>query len=218
MLRTLGSVSQARHSIVIGEDLGVVPPGFRDVMQKTEIQGYRVFFFEKRDDDFFLPPESYPREALACVTTHDLHTLAGWWTGHDIETRRAIGMLPEAELRPNLEERAHARRRLLGLLAEKSLLPAELQDVMHGRGEPSTPMPESLAVALHRLVARTPSRLLVAQAEDLTGAVEQVNIPGTMSEHPNWRRKLPCDIEGLSTHPVFRAVTGALREERPKTG
>ena len=65
--------------IIIGEDLGIVPPGFRDVMRQMEIQSYRVFFFEKRGD-FFLPPDAYPREALACITTHDLHTLAGWWS------------------------------------------------------------------------------------------------------------------------------------------
>ena len=86
MLRALGAVSQARHAIVIGEDLGVVPPGFREVMRECEIQSYRVFFFEKRGD-VFIRPGSYPREALACVTMHDLHTLAGWWSGHDIDVR-----------------------------------------------------------------------------------------------------------------------------------
>jgi 4-alpha-glucanotransferase len=73
-----------------------------------------------------------------------------------------------------------------------------------------------MAVALHRLVARTPSRLFVVPAEDLTGAVEQVNVPGTMDEHPNWRRKLPADIELLPELPLFGAITAALREERPK--
>ena len=61
-------------------------------MRQLEIQSYRVFFFEKRGD-FFLAPDAYPREALACITTHDLHTLAGWWTLHDIDVRREIGML-----------------------------------------------------------------------------------------------------------------------------
>ena len=77
-------------------------------------------------------------------------------------------------------------------------------------------MPESLAVAFHRLIARTPSRLFVVQAEDLTGAVDQVNIPGTTAEHPNWRRKLSVDLEALPDTPLFRAITAALREERPK--
>ncbi len=218
LLRTLSAVSQARHAIVIGEDLGVVPVGFREVMQKTEIQSYRVFFFEKRDDDFFLSPRSYPREALACLTTHDLHTLAGWWSGHDIETRHEIGMVDGVDRVRLGEERAHARRRLLGLLSGEGLLPAELKPVMRGNAEAPQQMPESLAVALHVAVARAPSRLLVVQAEDLTGAEEQVNIPGTMSEHANWRRKLSVDLETLPDLPLFRAITAALRSERPKGG
>ena len=75
---------------------------------------------------------------------------------------------------------------------------------------------QSLAVALHRLVARSPSRLFAVPVEDLTGAVEQVNMPGTMDEHPNWRRKLAVDIEELPDLPLFRALAAALEEERPR--
>lgn len=217
LLRTLGAVSQARHTIVIGEDLGVVPPGFREVMQRTEIQSYRVFFFERRDDHF-LPPSTYPSEALACLTTHDLHTLAGWWSGHDLAVRHEIGMIDTVDLPRQREERAHMRRRLLGLLAAEGLLPDELVPVMRGDSEPPTEMPESLAVALHVLVARAPSRLFVVQAEDITAARDQVNIPGTLGEHPNWRRKLNVTLEELPETPLFRALAEALRKERPKTG
>ncbi len=215
MLRTLGAVSQARHTIVIGEDLGVVPPGFREVMRKTEIQSYRVFFFEKHEDVFH-PPSAYPREALACITTHDLYTLAGWWSGHDIDVRHRIGMIESVDLSRLRDERAHMRRRLLGLLAEEGLLPEGMEPVMRAEAEAPKEMPDSIAVALHVLVARTRSRLFVVQAEDLTGEMEQVNIPGTDAEHPNWRRKLPVDLEELPELPRFRAITEALRRERPK--
>jgi 4-alpha-glucanotransferase len=217
MLGTLAEVSQARRAIVIGEDLGVVPPGFRDVMRALEIQSYRVFFFEKEKDGFFIAPEKYPRQALACLTTHDLHTLAGWWSGHDIERRRDIGMIEESGLDHAVEERAHERRRLLGLLVDHGLLPEELAPIMRGEAEPPPAMPAALAVALHQLVARTPSRLLVLQLDDLTGAVEQVNIPGTNQEHPNWRRRLPVDLESLPEAPLFKAITATVRQERPKS-
>jgi 4-alpha-glucanotransferase len=215
MLRTLADVTQERRAIVIGEDLGVVPPGFRDVMRATDIQSYRVFFFETRED-LFLHPEEYPAEALACVTTHDLPTLAGWWGGRDIETRLAIGMLAEAETGPALEHRAHMRRRMLGLFADTGLLPEGMAEVMHGAASAPEELPESIAIALHRLMARTRCRLLVAQAEDLVGSTGQVNIPGTIDDHPNWRRKLPIDLEALPNHPLAAAAMQALREERPK--
>jgi 4-alpha-glucanotransferase len=87
---------------------------------------------------------------------------------------------------------------------------------MRGEAEASEPMPAAIAVALHVLIARSPSRLFVVQAEDLTGTIEQVNIPGTTGEHPNWRRKLAVDIEALPDHPLFKAITAALRQERPR--
>jgi len=216
MLRTLAEVSQRRRSIVIGEDLGVVPPGFQEVMRAMEIQSYRVFFFETRGD-LFLPPEAYPREALACVTTHDLPPLAGWWGGHDIKTRMAIGMMTEADGVEALQHRAHMRRRMLGLFADTGLLPEEMDPVMRNETEAPKDLPERVAVALHRLMARTPSRLFVVQAEDLVGSAAQVNIPGTTGEHPNWRRKLPVALEELLGHPLAGAILETLREERPKS-
>jgi 4-alpha-glucanotransferase len=215
MLRVVAEVSQQCRSIVIGEDLGIVPPGFREVMRAAEMQSYRVFFFEKRDDHF-LPPDAYPREALACLTTHDLHSLAGWWSGHDLAVRQQIGILEESDAHILSDARAHERRRLLGLLSEKGLLPKGLAPVMRGEAEPPPDLPDAMVVALHRLVARAPSRLFAVQAEDLTQAVEQVNIPGTTGEHANWRRKLAVVLEALPADPLFRAVTAALRDERPR--
>ncbi|HEX9905662.1 MAG TPA: 4-alpha-glucanotransferase [Propylenella sp.] len=215
MLRALCEVSQARRSIVIGEDLGVVPPGFREVMKATEIQSYRVFFFEKRGD-FFLPPGDYPREALACLTTHDSHSLAGWWSAHDIGVRHRAGLVSSAELDRWRSERAHERRRVLGLLDAERLLPDGMGPVMRGDDDAPEHLPVSVAAALHRLIARTPSRLVVVQAEDLVGAVEQVNIPGTMDEHPNWRRKLGVALEALPDLPLFNTIAAVMREERPR--
>ena len=98
------------------------------------------------------------------------------------------------------------------------LLPPELAPVMRGDAEAPVALPASVAVALHRFIARTPSRLVAVSADDLVGALDQVNIPGTVNEHPNWRRKLGVTIEDIAAHPLFAAVTAALREERPKTG
>jgi 4-alpha-glucanotransferase len=215
MLTALAEVSQANGCIVIGEDLGVVPSGFRQVMQAMEIQSYRVFFFEKREDQF-LPPEAYPREALACITTHDSHTLAGWWSGGDIRARGEIGMIQPADIHVQIEARSHERRRVLGVLSDHGLLPPELESVMRAEAEPPTDLPQSMAVALYTHLARTKSRLLAVATEDLLGTVAQVNIPGTVDEHPNWRRKLSVDIEDLTSQPFFSALTAALSAERPR--
>ncbi len=160
-----------------------------------------------------MAPDEYPREALACVTTHDLPPLAGWWGAHDIAARQSIGMMTGEEAHagaagprpyapppawPVCPTTASCRRRWRRSCAPRRTRP--------------TALPQSVAVALHRLMARTPSRLLVAQAEDLVGAVGQVNIPGTIDDHPNWKRKLPVDLEELAAHPLAGAImTGAAR-------
>ena len=94
------------------------------------------------------------------------------------------------------DRRAHERRRLLGLLDAHGLLPPELAPVMRDEAERTLRAAASVAVALHRFIARTPSRLVAVSADDLAGALDQVNIPGTVNEHPNWRRKLGVDDRG----------------------
>lgn len=217
LVRTVAEVSEARAAIVIGEDLGIVPDGFRDAMHAAGIQSYRVLFFEKHDDHF-LPADAYPREALACITTHDTQTLSGWWSGHDLVIRGGLGMIPPEAGAVEHAARAHERRRLLGLLEAHGLLPPELAPVMRDEADAPFALPEPLAIALHRFIARTPSRLVSASADDLCGALDQVNIPGTVNEHPNWRRKLRVALEDIAAHPLFAAVTAALREERPRAG
>jgi len=215
MLAALAAVSQQHKAIVIGEALGVVPPGFPEVLATSDVQSYRVYFFEKRGEHF-IPPHEYPREAMACITTHDLHTLAGWWAAHDLNVRAGFGYLKAEDMVHALAERAGERHHVMLALADYGLLPDDMHAVRDGHAAPPETLPEHVAVALHRLVARTPSRFFAVALEDLTGNPEQVNIPGTMEEHPNWRRKSACTLEELPEHPWFKAITGALREERPR--
>jgi 4-alpha-glucanotransferase len=77
-------------------------------------------------------------------------------------------------------------------------------------------MPDEVLVATHRFLARTPCRLLSVQLDDALGVVEQANLPGTVDQHPNWRRKTPIPIEELGRHPLFRMVIGAVQSERPR--
>ena len=105
------------------------------------------------------------------------------------------------------------RARLLRLLAAEGLLPEGL--------DPETPpreLPWSVVAALHRLLARSPAQLAVMQLEDALGVVEQPNLPGTIGEHPNWRRKLAVPLEALAGDPRVRALAAALREGRDEAG
>lgn len=203
--------SQAAACLVIGEDLGTVPDGFRERLAATAILCYRPLMFERYPDGNFRLPHEMPRQALVAASTHDLPTLAGFWRGIDLDWRTRLMLFPNAELRQRLyTEREWDRGRLLWALEREGLLPA---GVSKYPGELPALTPAVIA-AIHGYLARSPAMLLALQAEDLLAVEEQINVPGTLEDqHPNWQRKLPRPLETWSTDPDiaenFRAVAAA---------
>lgn len=206
LLSELADASRRHHAVVIGEDLGVVPKGFRETMRRHRILSYRVLMFE-RGPSGFTPPEDWPVDALACVATHDTSTFAGWWTGSDIGVRRDLGLYDEAAAETVRRQRERERAELAALLRRSGLLQARR----------NTRYSATLAAAVHGLAASTPCRLFVAQVEDLIGLADQPNVPGTVDEHPNWRRRLPVPVEDIPGRPEARAVLSAIAAARPRT-
>ena len=94
LLAVSAQESIRQRCIVIGEDLGTVPDGFRDTLADWGIWSYQVMLFERAADGSFLPPESYRENALVTFGTHDLPTFAGWMRGHDLAVKRALNMDP----------------------------------------------------------------------------------------------------------------------------
>jgi 4-alpha-glucanotransferase len=207
LLEGVADESWLHHTIVIGEDLGTVPPGFSDTIVRAGLLSYQVLYFSTRGDAL-LQPHAYRREALVCASTHDLPTLKGWWIGQDIGWRVRAGRATEEEAEVQRRERERDRK-----LLRKALADAEL---LSETSMPDTGMPDALLVAVHRFLARTPCRLFAVQLDDALGLVEQANLPGTVDEHPNWRRKAPVLLEELTTHPLFQKVANAVAEERPR--
>jgi malto-oligosyltrehalose trehalohydrolase/4-alpha-glucanotransferase len=205
--------SHRRRCLVVGEDLGTVPEGFRERMAEANILSYRVLFFEQEGETgTFLPPEAYPHLALAVVGSHDLPTLRGWWEERDIALKERLGLYPEpAEAGRQREARQRDKVQLLAALRREALLPEG--------AEPDIPQ---LARAVHAFLARTPSVLAMAQIDDLTDEADPVNVPATSDEHPNWRRRLSMTLEELAARPrfvdiaeIFRAERGATQPEGP---
>lgn len=190
-LQAIAEESLKSRCTVIGEDLGTVPEGFRETITRWGLWTYRVMLFEREGDGRFRPPEAYPEEALATLNTHDLPTLRGWLEGYDLHTKRALGLDPgESD-----EARAWARQCLDAILGERN------QFVDTGR-----------LAAIARFLARTPSRLVAIALDDIVGALEQTNIPGTFDEHPNWRRRLPVSLEDLDRNENLNAVADAFAQ------
>ncbi|MDR3437753.1 4-alpha-glucanotransferase [Telmatospirillum sp.] len=202
--------SRRQRCLIIGEDLGTVPEGFRERMVEKSILGYRLLVFEK-DQGKARPAEVYPSQALVGFGTHDLPSLAGWWKGIDVEARRKLTLYPDPAMGDaEMLARAEDRRLLVEVLADAGLL------------EPTFPVdPEiepdrlrKLAIAVHVFLARTPAKLLMVQFEDLLGMTSQMNLPGTVDQHPNWRLRYPLDIAAMLAEPDLTEIAAMLSRER----
>ncbi len=199
--------SQRNRCIVIGEDLGTVPDGFRDKLTRADISGMRVLYFE-RSGPGFLDPRDYPLHSVAYVATHDLPPLAGWWQGTDVAERLSLKLL-----RPDEAERAMAERRvekdaLLDRLAASGLLGA--------RPALDAPMDDALAAAVHALILRSGSVLATLQFDDLLGETIGTNLPGTDRERPNWRHRIRLNETAPLQSARALAILAAAVAERPK--
>jgi 4-alpha-glucanotransferase len=182
---------RARCSIV-GEDLGNVPDGFRDRMERERILSYRLLLFEREADGRFKAPDTYPQLALATGTTHDVPTLPGWALGRDVETRRRIGLTSSEAAEIQLAERRVEISQLLDALRTHGALDADGFELLHRALDARAADADIFALlvrAAYRFLAETPSRMVLIQLDDAALEFDQVNLPGTFTEYPNWRRK-----------------------------
>ena len=204
LMSVLALESERRQCLVIGEDLGTVPPEMSVAMGERIVYSYRVLLFEKHADGRFRRPDEYQRRAIATVTTHDLPTLSGWWSGSDIDLRSRLALYPDEPTRDRVAaERIRDRDALLAALVDQGI----------GHDDPAGDAGD-LARAVHVCLARSNSALVVLQVEDLLGMRDPVNVPGTSDEHANWQRKVSRDIVDLLEDGHVRRTLHEVRGAR----
>jgi 4-alpha-glucanotransferase len=176
------------------------------------VLSYRVFYFERGADGAMKPPGDYPAQSLAVITTHDLPTLAGFWSGEDLHVRSGLGAFPEDTARRQAwEERQRDKVRILHALQRESLLPKGVTE------DPATApaMTAELCQAIHLYLARTPSYIVLANLEDCLGELSQTNLPGTVDSHPNWTRKYAIRLDEMLCDERVRQLGAVLRSAHP---
>jgi 4-alpha-glucanotransferase len=189
LLAATAQESAAHRCIVIGEDLGTVPEGFRDTMAAWGIFSYQVMMFERDDRGAFHSPDRYLPNALVTFNTHDLSTYAGWRSFADLKIKRSLGIDPgESD-----DARWHALAMLDEVLRHQAIQGNDLY-------------------AVAAFLAKTRSRLMAIALEDLLGVIDQPNIPGTVNEHPNWRQRLPVPVGDIALEIDATALKDATRE------
>lgn len=208
LVLALSDLSRKHQAVIIGEDLGFVPKGFRQAMAEANILSYRILYFEQTARGF-KGTSRYPQVALACLSTHDLPVLAAWWRGEDVEWRRRFGMVDEERSVADAARRGRERAAMLAAFRRAGTL--------RGSADPAAPeLPEAVRDAAHRFIARTPCLLAGVRLADLTGPEAPTNLPGTTDEYPNWQARSPVDLAEIAGHPAFAATTAVMREERPR--
>ena len=208
LLRIVALESVRNEVVIIGEDLGTVPPYVRQKLTEANILSYRLLYFEKDRQQNFIRPEDYPELALVTVSTHDLPTLAGFWTHADMEARKKAGMFENSEaMKQAVTQREADKAKFLALSRELGLL---------ARDGPSDPraypeMTGEIHNAVVGFLATTPCKVFVLSQEDLFKGLKQQNLPGTTAEYPNWSLKMKYKVEQLRKDPKARGFSEMFR-------
>ncbi len=213
ILRIIALESRRNNCVVIGEDLGTVPEGFGEIMARAGLLSYKVLFFERWDSGLFKRPEQYPAQSMVTVSTHDLPTLAGWWTGKDLEWRQQLKLYPTEEMGQNeRNSRVQDRELLVAALDDLNVI-----DISKAPIQAPATMNRELSLGVQKYMANAPSHIQLIPLEDALEVVEQVNIPGTIDEHPNWLQKLPVSMEEFSQVESVVELAQAMQTARPRT-
>lgn len=196
-LRRIVAIEAHRaEALVIAEDLGTVPAGFRDTLSQRSMLGMRVLPFERDRQGGFVAPAEWDEAAVAMTGTHDTPTLAGWWSGRDIDWAEQLG-------RSGADRVNRAR--------ERTALWQAMTASGNGAGDPPVAPPVDAMIA-H--VAGAPCPLAIVPFEDLLALEEQPNLPGTIDEHPNWRRRMDAPTATLLARGDVARRTALLNAER----
>ncbi|HVU51067.1 MAG TPA: 4-alpha-glucanotransferase [Polyangia bacterium] len=181
LLAIVALESVRARAFIVGEDLGTVEAGVRETLAARRMLSYRLLYFEPT------AARHFPELALTSVTTHDLATIAGLWSGSDLEDQRRIGVHPNEEGMRGLRDKL---ARLEGLRADAT--------------------PEVAIERTYAALAEAPSRVLLATLDDALAVPERPNMPGTVTEWPNWSLALPRTLEELEEAPLPRRLAAAL--------
>ncbi|MEO9649984.1 MAG: 4-alpha-glucanotransferase [Roseobacter sp.] len=174
--------AQKAGTVIVGEDLGLVPTGFREEMAKSGLYGYSVLQYEKDSKGCFTSAQDLRPQSLACFGTHDTPTLAGFWQCGDIQWWEKLGWIdaPDAVRAKTLRD--DEKRQLAGVSAPE-VLPKQVTPALRDK--------------IHATLAQSPAALVAVQLEDILGLSDAQNLPGTVDEHPNWRRRYPLSIQQI---------------------
>ena len=216
MLGIVALESHLNKCMIVGESIGNVPDGFLDKIAAKNIMSMSVLWSERWDAGWgdFKSPYQYPENVVASVGTHDMAPLKMWWFGYDIALSRKLGIIKSDEdMYNNYHKREADRWKLLKAMDENQVWPEDNRrhgDYLYGEG-----YPEGLEEAVHRYMAKSNAKIFLVQPEDIFQVEKLQNLPGTdRDKYPNWRLKLPVNIEDMENSLAYYRNVSAIKRER----
>ncbi len=201
--------SVRNRTIVVGEDLGTVPPGFMEEMARAGTLSFRLMQYQKRDGKL-MPPGAYEHRCLITPGTHDMPTYPAFWQGLDLDLKKRLKTMSPKQYKAEQNARPEERRQFVDAFIAEGLLPDQDRTAWLSSDLPDWFIPNTYA-----FLARSPSLMLVARLEDMVGQIEQVNVPGTYLNYPNWRYKLPVLLENITSDDRIMTIAERINRERP---
>ncbi len=188
ILRIIALESVRNRTIVIAEDLGTLAENVRETLFRFRMLSYRLLYFERNyPDPSFTPPDKYPETAICSVTTHDLPTINGWWTGRDIDTKKDLGISNDDASEKDMRQRDKSL--LINALQSQGIIATEFDFNL------AEVMPSELRLSIYEYLARTPCKLMAVSLDDAIGALDQQNMPGIANTYPSWRQRSVKSLE-----------------------
>lgn len=208
--------SNRRKCLVIGEDLGTVPEGFREYMAEHGLLSYKVFCRQKEKNGEFIAPEKYQYLSLAQISTHDQATAYGFWADEDIEVFNQCGLyVNETQYRDNLSGRRKDCAHMVTALRRQNILTDREEQAIRTAQADGNNIPERLHFDVNKYGAKTNSALFLVRLCDVYRQKILDNAPGTIAEYPNWRFKLSKSIEEIKSEAAFSEMMSMIAENRP---
>lgn len=214
MFNILALESYLNKCVVVGECIGNVADGFKEMLAERNIYSLGVLWVERKDDNGTLKtPSEYERKYFASVGTHDMPPLKAWWYGTEIGIMKDLGLFTDEEAQGGYRWREHERRLLLQALDSEDVWPEDRwrkSDYLYGDG-----YPEGIEEAVHAYMSKTNSEVFMLQPEDIFQSMKVQNLPGTdIDKYPNWRSRLPVDIEDMEPSEAYQRNIRAVKKWR----
>lgn len=195
ILAVIAIEAERAQTVVVGEDLGLVPHGFRETMRSRGLYSYSVLQYDKDEQGKFKPHAQLNPQTLACFATHDTPTLKGFYQKIDIGWWQALGWIADDQLTAATGQRDQ-----------------EVETILTQAGQSKATNYNGFRDGINNILASSPASMVALQADDIFEIAEAPNLPGTIDEHPNWRRRNAIIVEKFSKNAKLKQVGNLMRK------